>query len=155
MKPTEDVKSAAAQLIKTIKDLLVLSVVCFIGYILLHKTSSASGTPFGAQDLSQDVTVPVGQSQWYRWTFTRPGRLEGYFTVQGLSAHLPLATDDTLGLVTLQGPSNEVLQKLDSPSSGNISAHCTGGIYTLTFDNSGPLRASSRKVTFKGTFTPD
>jgi hypothetical protein len=81
-----------------------------------------------------------------------PGSLHGHWSVQGSSANIKGATDDTVTSFKFTDPTNLVLEHHDNPTAGNFNLKYTGGTYTMTFDNTS--NSSDRTVTVEGTYQP-
>jgi hypothetical protein len=137
-------------------------VACLAGFWFACRKSpfTAPGSVLSPMSIPIHQTVTVQPNQEYQLTLPwpelkTPGWLRGHWTVRGKSANFPNAADDTLVGFTLTGPNNEILQRQNHPTSGNFAIRCEGGEYTMTFNNTGVLRASARIVTIDGTYQPD
>ena len=137
-------------------------VVCLAGlYVLCRKSPfAATGSMLSPMSVPIHQTFTVESNQQYQLTLPSPQLeparwLRGHWTVEGKSANIKGATDDTLVSFTLTGPNSETLERQDHPMSGNFAIRCLGGEYSMTFNNTGILRSSNRMVTVDGTYQPD
>ena len=109
-----------------------------------------------AQKIDETLIVGPGYTETYRLTIPRPGHFSGFWSSAGKSAGIAGAQDDTLVGYVLRSPDNQVLDRLDHPTSGNFDVRCTSpGIYTFEFSNAGIIRMAARKVEIHGTYQPD
>jgi hypothetical protein len=146
---------------RNVRRLTVASICLAVFWFICQKSPfTAPGSILSpvAIPIHQTFTVPVDHE--YQLTLPPPGVkipgwLRGHWTVQGASAGIKNATDDTLASFTLTGANNQILERQTRPISGNFNIRCNGGQVTMTFNNTGLLRLSARVVTLDGSYQPD
>jgi hypothetical protein len=105
------------------------------------------------------ITVEADTSEIYSFSVPAdkaPGWLQGHWDIQGKSAGIAGAHDDTLVNYVLRDPNGKVIARMDHPISGDFSINCdVPGVYKFVFNNAGIIRESSRIVTLRGTYFQD